>query len=467
VFSTRSQSVVPGSDNPSELMQVYLRDIAAGRTYLISSASAVGGGALGMAGVGDSDSDFARISGDGKWVVWGSGATNLPGNDPGPPQVFDVFVHEVDTATTTRIEALNGDAPNGNTIEPFVSSNGRYISFTSQATNLHSGLGPHPIPPPGCSTAVPNGAPSIYLYDKGKPDAFSAIPPSITWVSIGTDPNGCLESPQTQCRNSSVSANGCFVVFQSKSNNLTPESDGQSQQIYMRNMVTGTTKLVSHDAAGGPGNDVSRNAMISRDGRWVVFASAATDLVAVDSNGIGDVFVWERTTGVITRVSVYSDGSQILGAAGRNTFLYPHISGSGRFVFFTSAIDSFNNPGSPTTANTSEFYVHDRDYDHNGVLDEDTIQNGIRTIRLSDLPSSTSADLQSNGQSGGNCAATNDGKYVVFMGFASDFVDASDVGGVDTNGDAEPFDSGCCPEGAPCAPNPGETGRDIFRRTVW
>jgi len=261
----------------------------------------------------------------------------------------------------------------------------------------------------------------------------------------------------------------CFVAFLSKASNLTPEGNPLgTTQAFMRNMVTGTTQLVSHNTSGGTSKGPIRSVEISRDGNWVVFESPADDLVSGDTNVLMDAFVWERNSGTITRVSIDSFGTEISGTPTRGQIMNPHISGSGRFVFWSSWVPELNGSG-----NDFEIYVHDRDYDTDDNYDAGI--NGVyeigevKTIRMSDRPSSVGADDPSNGGSGGNCWASSDGRYFVFMGFASDMVDASDTGGLDTNGDDEPNDLTCCPMGPthPSCQNPGATGRDVFRRVVW
>src|SRR5204862_7134139 len=99
-----------------------------------------------------------------------------------------------------------------------------------------------------------------------------------------------------------------------------------------------TTLRVSVASDGTAGNDVSMGSAPSADGRFVAFDSAATDLVAGDTNLVSDVFVHDRQTGTTERVSVASDGAQGNGSSGRVTFAFPPaLSADGRVVAFRSA----------------------------------------------------------------------------------------------------------------------------------
>src|SRR5207247_5673063 len=103
---------------------------------------------------------------------------------------------------------------------------------------------------------------------------------------------------------------------------------------------------------GTEGNAVSAGAALSADGRFVAFHSAATNLVAGDTNGTNDVFVHDRQTGITERVSVASDGTQ-----GNKASSYPALSADGRFVAFDSDATNLVAGGTNVTTDVS---VRDR-----------------------------------------------------------------------------------------------------------
>src|SRR6266568_2731778 len=119
-----------------------------------------------------------------------------------------------------------------------------------------------------------------------------------------------------------------------------------------------TTERVSVASGGTEGNGASLSSALSADGRFVAFVSAATDLVAADTNGVSDVFVHDRQTGATERVSVASGGAQGNGSSGLIGFAFPPaLSADGRFVAFDSA--ATNLVAGDTNA-VSDVFVHDR-----------------------------------------------------------------------------------------------------------
>src|SRR5438093_763515 len=172
-----------------------------------------------------------------------------------------------------------------------------------------------------------------------------------------------------------------------------------------------TTVRVSVASDGTEGNDVSLGSALSADGRFVAFDSAATDLVAGDTNGVSDVFVHDRQTGTTERVSVASDGAQ-----GNNASSYPALSADGRFVAFDS--DATNLVAGDTNG-TTDVFVHDR---QTGTTERVSVASGGGT--------------QGNGKSGGFFAfpaLSADGRFVAFQS------DATNLVAGDTNGTTDVF----------------------------
>ncbi|MCC7377324.1 MAG: PD40 domain-containing protein [Verrucomicrobiales bacterium] len=129
-----------------------------------------------------------------------------------------------------------------------------------------------------------------------------------------------------------LSGDGSTLVFTSTADNLVENDDnGSLSDVFAFDFTTATTRLVSVDLEGAAGNRPSRSPAVSRDGRWVVFVSAASDLVVGDTNGVADVFVRDLKDGVTRCVSCTSDGELGNGESGA-----PTISADGRFVAFES-----------------------------------------------------------------------------------------------------------------------------------
>jgi hypothetical protein len=148
-------------------------------------------------------------------------------------------------------------------------------------------------------------------------------------------------------------------TFSSLATNLVRGDTNNADDVFVRDLRTGTTKRVSVGRRGAQGNDRSTFSFfgatrtITRDGRYVAFWSAADNLVPVDTNAVADVFVRDLLKGVTTRVSVSSAGTQGNGAPSTR----PAISGDGRIVVFFSAASDFV-PGD--TNGVGDIFVHTR-----------------------------------------------------------------------------------------------------------
>ena len=206
----------------------------------------------------------------------------------------------------------NGLPANGNSYWSSLSSDGQLIVFSSDASDLVAG--------------DTNGVMDIFIHDR--------TADTITRISVATDGSEANGISQW----ASLSADGRFVTFYSEATNLVPGLTG----VFLHDRQTGAT---SHIAAGG-------TPVISADGGFIAFHSDANNLVPGDTNGKPDIFVFDRQSAEITRVSVTSDGGQANGYS-----VVPHISANGRFVAFTSsAIDLV--PGD--TRAYWDVFIHDR-----------------------------------------------------------------------------------------------------------
>ncbi len=142
-----------------------------------------------------------------------------------------------------------------------------------------------------------------------------------------------------------MSGDGRFVVFASTASDIVSGDTNGTFDVFLRDTVLETTELISMTASGGVGNSESRYPEVTEDGRYVVFSSYASDLVAGDSNSTSDVFRYDRTAGTMTRVSVSSAGLE------QNTGHWEprmcDLSDDGRYVAFVtratnlSGYDSF------------------------------------------------------------------------------------------------------------------------------
>lgn len=204
-----------------------------------------------------------------------------------------------------------------------------------------------------------------------------------------------------------ISANGRHVAFISTATNLIPDDTNGYTDIFVYDRETGLSSRVSIDSEGNQSNSHSSEPTTSADGFYVAFTSGADNLVPDDTNGVSDVFVHDRTAGETTRVSVNSEGSQ-----GNMTSSAPSISADGRFVSFRSEA---SNLVPDDTSNAYDIFVHDR------LTGETTRVNLDSEGNQANYSASAVSSISANG------------RYVAFSTFASNLV--SD----DTNGVTDVF----------------------------
>jgi hypothetical protein len=161
--------------------------------------------------------------------------------------------------------------------------------------------------------------------------AALAAPAGSEWTLVSRGPSGSpANGGSYEC---AVTPNGRFVAYHSQATDLVnPAAGTASQDVFVTDRKTGVTELISANADGGEANGSSSNASISNNGRWVLFKSSASDLVAGDTEGT-DVFVADRTAGTITRVSEKYNGEQ---TSGSSDIYGGCLSGNGRYAVFVS-----------------------------------------------------------------------------------------------------------------------------------
>jgi Tol biopolymer transport system component len=320
VFNSAATNLV--RDDTNHAADVFVRDRERGRTTRVSLSS---GGKQAHSGSGG-----GVISADGRYVAFSSDASNLvPGDTNDRP---DIFVHDRKTGRTTRVSLSSaGRQGNGQSYGAVISTDGRYVVFSSDASNLV----PHDT----------NHAADVFVHDR-KTGRTTRV--SVT--SAGKQAEGFASGDGSN--GPSISADGRYVAFQSDASNLVPHDTNKVVDIFVHDRKTGRTTRVSVSSSGEQTHGESFAASISADGRSVAFASLASNLVPGDTNQLTDVFVHDRKTGSTTRVSVSSSGGQ-----GDNTSVDPAISASGRYVVFSS---DASNLVAGDTNQLPDIFVRDR-----------------------------------------------------------------------------------------------------------
>jgi Tol biopolymer transport system component len=278
---------------------------------------------------GSKGSSAPALSADGRFVVFESNATTLVANDTN--SLSDIFLHDRLAVTTERVNLGPGNiqATGGNSFAPSVSADGRYVAFSSKATNLVA--------------SDTNAHEDVFVHDR-QTSTTTRVSVSSAGAQATDGSIGAL-----------ISADGRYVAFASAAANLVADDTNGRVDIFRRDLLTATTvrvNLSNGTPAGGnaqaTGND-SFVGSISADGRLVAFYTGAPNLVLGDSNVKSDVFVRDLQTFATRRVSVGSGGVQ-----GNNHSQSAHLSTDGRFVVFTSLATNFVGGGGPG------IYVHDR-----------------------------------------------------------------------------------------------------------
>jgi Tol biopolymer transport system component len=317
-FTSVATNLVAGDTNG--LPDVFLRDRASGETRRVS---------VGPDGrQADGPSGRPDVSASTRVVVFESEASNLVSGDTN--QASDVFLRHLESGLTRRVSTgpggRQGDAGSG---LPAISADGRFVAFTSFASNL--------------VTDDPNGVEDVFVR--------SLRTGTTRRVSVAT---GGARGNADGHYLPAISARGRFVAFTSTSPDLVPGDRNGFTDVFVRDRWSGTTRRVSIGARGVEAGSSSFSPAISGDGRLVAFASGASNLVAGDTNGGTDVFVRNLRTGLTRRVSVRSDESQ---AAASDVDPLPDLSRDGRFVSFTSLAADLV-PGDSNGA--SDAFVRDR-----------------------------------------------------------------------------------------------------------
>ena len=398
VFSSTASNLVANDANG--VSDVFLRDTQSNTTTLISVTT---GGAA-----GNGLSEEPSISADGRFVSFTSAASDLVSNDTNNQR--DVFVRDVQAGTTRRVSADATGAnftgnPSDRSVEPFTSANGDFVAFTSRAQDMVNGVTDRN------DALVSNGqtgnVDDVFLRDLTSNNPGTAI------KMVSVTPAGNV-SGNARSFDASVSADGRFVAFRSEASDLVSGDNNGKRDIFVRDMQAGVTTRISVPTGGGEANGDSDSPSISQDGRFIVFSSAATNLVGNDANGARDVFIHDRQSGTTTLVSANQLRTGSGGNAPDPSSFEPSISQEGRFVAFTSSASDLvtgdNN-------NSSDIFIYD-------------VQTGALT-----MVSLNTAGRPAQGNSNDAFVAPG-GQFIAFSSEAIDLV------GGDNNGARDAFLAG-------------------------
>lgn len=330
--------------------------IRPGEMELVST-NALGGASL--AGVGEpGGSSESSISDDGRYVAFESSSVDLV--VPDDNGASDIFLKDRKTGSLKLISTdpaglpATGECVSVNpaawvevgSFSPSISSNGRYVSFGSCATNLVVG--------------DTNLAMDVFVYD-----SRTGVIKRVSVSSKGGQSANADASlyPGSYVSHRAISADGRVIAFSSTADNLVEGDTNGVEDQFVHDLETGWTERVSVSSqleeqdlgTWGPHYARTRETYngISSDGRYVAFYSNATNLVPGDNNATQDVFVHDRKLGKTELVSLDRDGRPA-GAGNGNPAVA--ISADGRFVIFFSVANTFV----PKDSGGSDMFVFDR-----------------------------------------------------------------------------------------------------------
>ncbi len=314
-----------------------------------------------------SGSTGASFSADGKLLVFSSDASNLVTGDTNG--VSDIFLANLTTGAVVRVSVLaDNTQANGPSLFPSISADGRYVAFQSSATNLVTGDANDSSDifvkdlQSGAVTLISAAAGGAIGDDFSRDPAISADGNSVVFSSFASnlttdDTDHFLDVFRKNVQSGqidlvsktsagvkgdadsisdagpAISSDGRYIAFGTNATNFLPAGgDGNGKaDIYRKDMTSGDLVLVSADATGTIGNDDSTSPLISADGNTVVFGSAASNLIANDTNAKLDVFAKNLTTQTVTRASVAADGSELASDS-----LNPSVNGDGTKISFVT-----------------------------------------------------------------------------------------------------------------------------------
>jgi Tol biopolymer transport system component len=322
-FRSEATNLVPEDTDPDR--DVYVRDRQTGAVTLVSRASGAGGAK------GNRQSYNPRISANGRFVVFRSNATNFVPEDT--DQTEDIYVRDLQTNQTilvSRASTAVGPKGNGASTNAVISGDGRRVAFTSASTNLH----------PEDTDAIED----VYVRDLQTNETILVSRANTTGLKG-------LAGSQFPA----INGDGTRVAFRSEAPNLHPDDPDTIEDIFLRDLQTGETQLISRaSGAGVKGNARSTFVSISADGGTVAFDSQSSNLHPDDPLPDADVFARDLASGEVELISRASGPTGAKGVPGSSE---PAVSGNGRYVAFQSAA---SNLDPDDTDGTLDVYLRDR-----------------------------------------------------------------------------------------------------------
>jgi len=475
VFVSSASNLSPNATNG--ILQIFVRDIAAQTTRLVSVTT------NGSASSRDIDVTIPAVSADGRLVVFESEADDLVPNDLN--RASDIFLRDLDAGTTELISVRDPllpartSAAGSKAFPKSISADGRYVAFggpdgylVPNDTNAFQDVfvrdlltgtffpvafqwwvpcagcgGPGTRADPPYPLRYPYTYPGVeaVLNTDGRYCVHVVRPACFTgscgvggisrfdsqfltneFVTLGFDGN----PTGADCSNPAISSDGNVIAFQSSGTSLTALPIGSFTNVFVRDMHSRTSQLVSVNLPGtAGGNGPSVAPLFSPDDRWIVFSSVASDLTTNSTGGLTSLYARDNLSNSTRMISVGDDGRTAMGYARGAVF-----SANSRYLAFVTAsnlvlVYDFESSTSrwicaacdnPSISADGRFVAHEISGSSTSLTDivVKDLQNGVTNL--------VSINRQMTG--GGNASSSTpllswDGRYVVFSSTASDLVD--------------------------------------------
>jgi archaellum component FlaF (FlaF/FlaG flagellin family) len=371
-FSSDASNLVPGDTNG--VTDAFVRDRVVGTTERVNVAS--------DGTQANGSSYWCPITPDGRYVVFQSSASNLVPGDTNSED--DVFVRDRQTGRTELVSvSSNGTHGNFASSGPFISDDGRFVSFRSEAWNLVAG--------------DTNGAWDAFVHDRQ-----TGATERVNVSSGGAQSNPSSDDYGVTCM---ISADGRFALFRTNAGNLVPGDTNHREDLFVRDRVSHTTERVSLGSNMEQGNDECYGGSISADGRYVAFSSAATNLVP-GATMYGLAYVRDRVAGTTELASVDSHG---VPANGSCLVVQASISADGRFVTFDSWATNLV-PGDGN--NASDVFIRDRWGGTSFTSSCDPGVGGVMACPCANPPSGPGRGCENSSRTGGAVLAASGGAFL-------------------------------------------------------
>ncbi|MCP9495273.1 MAG: hypothetical protein MSG64_12575 [Pyrinomonadaceae bacterium MAG19_C2-C3] len=396
VFTSQATNLVAQTNLNGNSSDVFVRDTVTNTTTLVSTNSA------GTA-TGNATSTDPSISADGRFVAFDSAATDIVMSQ-GTITGRNVYVRDLQEGRTVFVRAVSAGATAGNaSTVPSISADGRFVAFISSDRTL-------------TSTPDTNSALDVFVHDL-QTATTTLVSINSAGTASGGDISGSINRFDTfNSIAPGISDDGQFIVFLSRASDLTTLPDANdSTDAFVRDLIAGTTTLVSVNnstTASGrlPFPDNGNNVLTSRiaisgDGSTAVFVSSAGDLVAGDANNTTDVFARDLRSNITELVSINVAGTASAGGTSSLALSNSVISSDGRFIAFASA---GNDLVAPNLNQFTQSNVYLRD----------------RTARSTMLVSADANNTGAGSSPSSEAVVGGDGRFVAFLSNATNLVTA-------------------------------------------